>query len=95
LSDKFILDWAKHDAQVLHDTGDGKIHVENRFDCQPALDAAQRGRDAGRNPKSNMKLLAEVPMWLIHLSIREGWYSDMKKWRQIFDEYSKFKVHKD
>ena len=92
---KFILDWAKHDAQILHDTGDGKFHVENKFDCQPAIDAARLARDTGHNSKSGMKHIAEVPMWLIHISIREGWYNDKKKWRKIFDEYSKFKVHKD
>lgn len=95
LSDKFILDWAKHDAQILHDTGDGKLHVENRFDCEPALQLAQQARDAGQNPNSDMKHIGEVPMWLVHLSIREGWFNDMKKWRRILNEYSKFKVHKD
>ena len=60
LSDRFILDWAKHDAQIMHDTNDGKLHVENRFDCQPALEAAQRARDAGRDPKSDMKHIAEI-----------------------------------
>ena len=92
---KQLLDAQPHKIEIFHDTGDGKFHVETRFDCQPALDAAQRARDVGHNSKSNMKLLAEVPMWLIHLSIKEGWYNDSKKWRLIFKEYSKFQVHKD
>ncbi len=92
---KRLLDSDKHSATILHDTGDGKLHVENRFDCEPALIGAAQARDAGQNPKSDMKHIAEVPMWLVHLSIREGWFNDMKKWRRIIDEHSKFKVHKD
>ena len=95
MSDKLLLESNKYDAQILHDTGDGKLHVENVFDCEPAVQLAQEARDAGRNPNSNMKHIGEVPMWLVHVSIRDGWYHDKKKWRQILDEYSKFQVHKD
>ena len=92
---KQLLDINKHDAQVIHDTGDGKLHVENRFDCQPALDAAARAREVAPDPKSGMKHIAEIPMWLIHVSIREGWFHDNKKWRAIIAEHSKLQVHKD
>ncbi len=95
MSEKLLLDKDKYSAQVLHDTGDGKLHVENLFDCAPAVQAAKEARDAERNPKSSFKHIAEVPMWLVHRSIVEGWYNDKKKWRQIINEYSKFKVHKD
>ena len=92
---KRLIDSSKYQEQIFHDTNDGKFHVENRFDCEPALEAAAAAREIGPNPKSDMKHIGEVPMWLVHLSIREGWFGDMKKWRQILDEYSKFKVHKD
>ena len=92
---KQLISAEKYKAEIFHDTGDGKFHVENVFDCEPALEAAQRARDAGRNMKSSFKHIGEVPMWLIHRSMVDGWYHDNKKWRQILDEYSKFKVHKD
>ena len=92
---KRLIDSSKYQEQIFHDTNDGKFHVENRFDCEPALEAAQHARDAGVDPNSSFKHIGEVPMWLIHRSIRDGWFGDMKKWRQILDEYSKFKVHKD
>ena len=95
MSEKILLESNKYDAQILHDTDDGKLHVENLFDCSPAVVAAKEARDAERNMKSSFKHIAEVPMWLVHLSIKEGWYHDKKKWRQIIDEHSKFKVHKD
>ncbi len=92
---KRLMDIDKHSSQILHDTGDGKLHVQNAFDCEPALQLAQEARDAGQNPKSSFKHIGEVPMWLIHVSIREGWFGDMKKWRRILKEYNKFQVHKD
>ena len=92
---KLLLDSRPHSAQIMHDADDGQVHVENLFDCQPAVEAARRARDAGHNPKSSLKHIGEVPMWLIHLSIREGWFHDMKRWRAILKEYSAFQVHKD
>ena len=92
---KRLIDSSPYAAEILHDTGDGKLHVENRFDCEPALIAAAQAREVAPNPDSSFKHIGEVPMWLVHLSIKEGWYSDRKKWRRILDEYSKFKVHKD
>ncbi len=92
---KRLIDADKHTATVLHDVGDGKLHVENRFDCEPALIAAEQARQVPVDPNSSFKHIGEVPMWLVHRSLVEGWYEDTAKWRRILDEYSKFKVHKD
>ena len=92
---KRLIDSSPYAAEVLHDTGDGKLHVENRFDCEPALIAAAQAREVPVDPKSSFKHIGEVPMWLVHRSIQEGWFHDKKRWRDILNEYSKFKVHKD
>ena len=92
---KTLLQSGKYRAQILHDNDDGQVHVENLFDCEPAKEAAKHYRDQPRNKDSAFKHIGEVPMWAVHMSIREGWYNDMKKWREFLAENPDFIVHKD
>ncbi len=92
---KLLLQSGKYSAQILHDADDGVVHVENLFDCEPAVEAAKHYRDQPRNMDSAFKHIGEVPMWAVHKATREGWLNDQKAWRKFLAENPDFIVHKD
>ncbi len=92
-TDSRVIKSGPHNATIAHyDEHEDTLHIEEKFDVEPALKAAELARDT--RPGDTFRHIGEVPMWAVHKALKEGWYHDQKAWRKFLREHPYLQVHK-